>query len=889
MPEALFAVIKPNFGWPAIDLPAKIQADQRLTVGAIRHCIIASVFLFKSPSGVLMAELGGGNHGQILRDLISVTRLPEIRLSDLASRLLAETVRCLIYKNAYQEELSSTSYVITAFLYLNRNSSNLDGPTDLELSDDEEQSLLRTLNATGLTSRQWRELSFAFFKDVPKVPLDESALGQRIQNVKLGPHFHETFNRLKGNTPITAPSLVGALLSDPESGIAKRVRAIRDPIARTSVTSSAEESPAEPKPASPSERRYQMSGRHVRIVREALLDELGLNAADYAKALATVLRSAEGEFSFALFGKWGSGKTTLLKLLTPLLEDPAEYRRNVAASKSDAYANLHYKVVVHNAWKYRNPPEAWIFLYRSLALAANTSTNALDRWALSSRVAIARWGSFSLVASLAMLALALIPITAKAQLANLVLSALGTSTVIYLVAIWMGAAAKVKQLFHRNLSAVGRDESLGMLALIGDDMRLLLKGWTKADATEGGLWRLAIPLAAVLLVAFIWGIGLSHGHVVDLSSLMVWSGLSTEERTPPLTLADASHWAVLALWVLLSAGLIFLPRYSVRRRPEKVLLVVDDLDRCTPSEMLSVIENVRLLLDDKEINRRMQVLMLVDEGVLNHAIALRYASMITERSRLLGESAAAHDNATADIVAEQIEKLFACYLRLSKLSADDVKQLVTKLAGSENERYRLQYLKTTEMELAEAAEWESSAQKRHNDADKVRLPRRSGQGTQWQRMVQAIATVTRVGKPETEPRKEMAELKKDLSTARLQKEILQNEVSKVRAASTTPAPTAPSDAPFNASDVRFSDAEIEKLRTFVPDYFNAIGRSPSPRSIKALLFKLQLTRLLMQLRFPDLDDGPQRFDALRQAFLDEAKPETGNKFDSFATVVRQVM
>ena len=41
-----------------------------------------------------------------------------------------------------------------------------------------------------------------------------------------------------------------------------------------------------------------------------------------------------------------------------------------------------------------------------------------------------------------------------------------------------------------------------------------------------------------------------------------------------------------------------------------------------------------------------------------------------------------------DRESEQIEKLFACHLRLSRLSDRDVDQLVTKLAGYENERLR---------------------------------------------------------------------------------------------------------------------------------------------------------------------------------------------------------
>ena len=148
--------------------------------------------------------------------------------------------------------------------------------------------------------------------------------------------------------------------------------------------------PRDEAPESPPLEMIARIGRHPKIVREASLDELGLNVGDYANALATILRVSEGEFSFALFGKWGSGKTTLLKLLTPILEDPSEYRKNVLTPATETYADLRYKVVVHNAWKYRSPPEAWIYLYKSLATAVAGSTGPLERWALALRAATGR-------------------------------------------------------------------------------------------------------------------------------------------------------------------------------------------------------------------------------------------------------------------------------------------------------------------------------------------------------------------------------------------------------------------------------------------------------------------------------------------------------------------
>ena len=79
------------------------------------------------------------------------------------------------------------------------------------------------------------------------------------------------------------------------------------------------------------------------------------------------------------------------------------------------------------------------------------------------------------------------------------------------------------------------------------------------------------------------------------------------------------------------------------------------------------------------------------------------------------------------------------------------------------------------------------------------------------------------------------------------------------------------------------------LRTFVPDYFRAIRRRPSPRSIKAFLFKLQLARLLIQFRYPDLQDEEARLQELLDAF--RAEPLHSGKEDEspYAAIIRQVL
>jgi energy-coupling factor transporter ATP-binding protein EcfA2 len=790
--------------------------------------------------------------------------LSDLPLSDLAARLMAESARCLKYKESEHDQLSSTTYVLAAYFY-SRNRSD-------DAGSDEERGVRETLG--NLDDGALDDIASAFFLRLPEFPgiLSDYPDEEELNGVTFGPGIRSVISRWRNSEPLRADVLLRMLLDDSGTRVFRRVKARTDGLDRTvsprTKTSSPPEQTAQGPAAEPDGPTAEPTapGRHGRIVREARIDELGLNVLDYAKALATILRASEGEFSFALFGKWGSGKTTLLKLLKPLLEDPAEYRKNVSVPGNEKYADLGYKVVVHNAWKYRTPPEAWVYLYKSLATAVAASAGPLERWALALRSTTGRRGHGGLLLSLVLLAVALTPMGAKLQLTGLLVTVLGVSTFFYLAMIWMGAAKKVRQLFDRNLRLVGPDENLGMLALIGDDVRALLKAWTKDPVSSRATWKYPTwPLLGVAAVSLLWAIGLYLGPVVKIPAWISEIVKRLPGTQDTADLVGVTHWTIWAVWTICAFGLMLLPAMVGARRPDKILLVVDDLDRCEPSEMLVVIENVRLLLDDDEINARLQVLMLVDESVLNHAIALRYETMINKRASSSDyEAEYAQSAAATDIVAEQIEKLFACHLRLSRLSDDDVVQLVQKLAGYENEQIRKKAglamataRRANEEELNKAARAEERAKQRYEKMSE-RPPFDAHQET------------------------EAALLKAQAERKKLQaiRERLPKEAA--------PIIPRPSDAPFEANDVRFSDDEIRLLSGFVPSYFRTLRRRPSPRSIKALLFKLQLARLLMQLRYPDLPTEELRLEKLLQAFQREGLG-TSDDTGPHVLIVRQVI
>ncbi|WP_298240751.1 P-loop NTPase fold protein [uncultured Bradyrhizobium sp.] len=814
-------------------------------------------------------------HDDLARELLRRADIsPEVSVSELTLRLLGASLAGLPRKRSYRTVLSSTTFALAAWRYL-----------ETEQNDDthETRALRGVFERHAFDRKIFDVLADEFFSEVGPLETDITSAGL----IRFGETTSVIIANWKPDTPLSADLLLDRLFTEEHSGLFARVELAR------SSRGAARGDTDPPTPDAVPTPRSMRPGRHVRMVRKADARELVLDVHHYAKALATILRASDGEFSFALFGKWGSGKTTLLSVLRPLLEDPAAFREGVSVPPDESYASLKYSVVVHNAWKYRQPPESWIFLYRSLVSAVSSSTGLIERLALALRASTIRRGHGPMLLSLVLLAIGAAPLQAKIELGLQVLSLLGGASIYVLMVVW-SAPKKVNELFRRNMRLVGSTDNLGMLALIGDDTRALLRAWTRDDQAWKGV---LLPALAAIAVSAIWATGL----LLDQSATF--------------TGADVAHWSVWLVWTLFACVLLAGPPFVGTRRPDRVLLVVDDLDRCRPTEMLAVIENVRLLLDDDEINARLQVLMLVDEGVLNHAIALRYRTMIAERSA--SDEYKGHPDAkrlaAAEIVSEQVEKLFACHLRLSRLAEHDVIVLVQRLAGLENEELRRKAERLARLERVNqrrrVARQILMAQLELNTAQAAydRVANGSALVREATQMAPAN-TRSSDGAPNSssvspdisDKAREFADRVVRGGNLAQHPEVVEavekakarhDELRSIEASippDEAPAPRVIADAPFEASDVRFSDEEIVLLSSFVPRYFREQHRRASPRSIKAFLFKVQLARLLLQLRHPDISAEKSHIEELLRVFLREAGGDDVGE-GPYALIVRQVI
>lgn len=387
-------------------------------------------------------------------------------------------------------------------------------------------------------------------------------------------------------------------------------------------------------------RGHGRAGFGAHMPRDASQTELALDVTAEAAALASVLDAYKDELCFAVLGAWGRGKTTFVRCLVDRLRTDGQ--------------RTEYGVVHFNGWKYRTPPEVWAYLYEQFVLSSRRD-GSWRHTGRTLRANAARHGLWPLAVALLLLAIGIVPKSAVVgpawEAATWMVGAVGGLG----IAAWLGSAVmRTTSVFRRVWGQYGslpsHQDKLGLQAAIGADLKAFLRGWVRQPAKEpdlnavereliqpNGVSQLACAFAALLPGAAVW----PH----------------SPEATATLSVA--------ALAVIVQS-------WRKPKRAQRVLLVIDDLDRCQPGQMLDILESVRLLVEEPGIRERLQVIVLVDEIALGHAVEARFQHMLPKEGP-------ERERQRVRVVREHMEKLFIGSLRLGPLTDGDVRELVSKL------------------------------------------------------------------------------------------------------------------------------------------------------------------------------------------------------------------
>jgi hypothetical protein len=408
----------------------------------------------------------------------------------------------------------------------------------------------------------------------------------------------------------------------------------------------------------------RLIGDHSEYRRDANELEECLSLSKYVGVLARFFASTREDVCFGLFGHWGRGKTHLIRRV------------------GEQLANDHkYQVVRFSAWKYRTNPELWIHLYQTMASAMRCG-DFFVRLFVPFRAGLSQHGNWPIVLSLFSLAIALVPMREKYWFAQVCLQLLGIAGIIYLFFLYL----HVKRFGLRlstYLQVADHSQKLGLQATIGDDLKALLMGWLPkfewipSPFLQANSWKSTIAKISWLGVFCYLGLAtwiffLLAPEEIGKTHLPLIGKVDT---SIPIWLIPIIQriWLVFA-FIFPAAALL------LARGPSRILLVVDDLDRCPPEQILEIIESIMLLLDDYEIQRRLQVAILVEEAAVHHAIVEKYRY-------LWYDSANSRSNEIrARVIQENIEKLFLVHLRLEPLNTAEIVEVAERYTRDGRQR-----------------------------------------------------------------------------------------------------------------------------------------------------------------------------------------------------------
>ncbi len=102
---------------------------------------------------------------------------------------------------------------------------------------------------------------------------------------------------------------------------------------------------------------------------------------------------------------------------------------------------------------------------------------------------------------------------------------------------------------------------------------------------------------------------------------------------------------------------------------KSILLIVDDIDRCSENKIIKIVDALKVMLDDQSINKKIVVIAAIDERILKRAIEYKYHNLIKKGK----DDKTLNDELYSTILMrEYMDKLFLCGLRLGKLTKNEV-------------------------------------------------------------------------------------------------------------------------------------------------------------------------------------------------------------------------
>lgn len=120
----------------------------------------------------------------------------------------------------------------------------------------------------------------------------------------------------------------------------------------------------------------------------------------------------------------------------------------------------------------------------------------------------------------------------------------------------------------------------------------------------------------------------------------------------------------------------WIPQKRVGAR--RLILFVDDIDRCNEARIIEVIDSLKVMIDDPVISDRVIVIAAIDEIVLKRAIKNKYYKSVTRDLSLTDDK---RKIVLENLCKEYMDKLFISGFKLASLSRDQNEEIFRNLVS----------------------------------------------------------------------------------------------------------------------------------------------------------------------------------------------------------------
>jgi len=258
--------------------------------------------------------------------------------------------------------------------------------------------------------------------------------------------------------------------------------------------------------------------------------------------------------------------------------------------------------------------------------------------------------------------------------------------------------------------------------------------------------------------------------------------------------------------------------------------------------LISVVESIKLLVEDPAIARKIQVVMLVEEDILQDAIVKKY------REAIPSLNASPNDGFVRwRVIQETNEKLFTSHFRLPPLSRRDLISLVERFSG---------FRDLQDLRKRSAAEADQELQELENIRIDEKIMVSPGRpGTPFQRGIPRADIPPEPATPPTPPeyRKktnreiedEQAELNQSIQEARQRSTRERLDLKDLARIDRGSAGNNPLSSTVPVAAGAFQLSELEAIIA-VFDETTELRTHLGPRTVRTFLFRYQLARMLLQ-------------------------------------------